>query len=93
MNLVLRAFAVGTHLDRSTFPSIVPQLSTGVARYLKPCVGMLASTNIIIRVLILERSTVLLLWLKVISDIPLPLSCPLLIEIVTPLLHCHFYID
>ena len=89
----LRAPAAETPLDRSTFLCKVPQLSTGILGYLRLCVGVLASTIIIARLLVPRRSAVLLLWLKVFAVIPFPLSSPLLIEVVTPLPHRPFYVD
>ena len=92
-DLMLRALAVETPLDRATLPGVMPQLPASITGYPRPSVGVLASTHVVVGVMVSRGPLVRLLRVEALSLISLPLSSTLLIEVIVSLLHRPLYID
>jgi len=90
--LMLKTLIAVAPLNRAAFQGVMPQLAAGIARHPRPIVGLLASTRVIVMIMIPRRSLIWTLRVEVFSLISLSLGSTLLIIIVVLFLHCSFHV-
>jgi len=89
---MLRAPAAETPLDQIMLLGIMSWIPATIAGHPRSSVGVLASTHVVVKVMVFRRPLVRFLRVEVFSLISLPLNSTLLIEVIVSILHRPLYI-